>query len=78
MNAGVNTKSGIEDAVALAGGQAVLARQLGVTIQALGPWVKRGWVPTQRALQIESMYGVPRVRLLKPELAALLPDAATN
>lgn len=64
--------SGIEDAIVAAGGRNPLAQQLGVTVQALCQWVQRGWVPAQRALEIERLYGVPRARLLKPELAALL------
>lgn len=67
--------TGIEDVVTRAGGRGALAQRIGVTNQALGQWLQRGWVPAARALELEAIYGVPRVRLLKPTLAALLPDA---
>jgi len=64
--------SGIDEAIVAAGGRSPLAQQLGVTVQALCQWAKRGWVPPMRAMEIEQLYGVPRARLLKPSLAALL------
>jgi len=67
--------SGIKTAIALAGGGQQLATVLGVSHQSVYQWVKRGWVPTQRAIQIEEEYGVPRRELLKPELAALVANA---
>jgi DNA-binding transcriptional regulator YdaS (Cro superfamily) len=64
--------TGIKKAIELAGGANALATKLGVTHQAVYTWVQRGWVPAQRALQIEDAYDVPRGDLFKPELAALL------
>ena len=64
--------TGIKKAIDLAGGANALAAKLGVTHQAIYTWVRRGWVPAQRALQIEIIYDVPRGDLFKPELAALL------
>ena len=64
--------TGIKKAIELAGGANALATKLGVTHQAVYTWVQRGWVPAQRALQIEDIYDVPRGNLFKPELAALL------
>lgn len=58
--------SGISEAVVAAGNQSELARQLGVTAQAVGQWVKRGWAPTSRIVEIETLYGIPRVRLINP------------
>ena len=64
--------TGIKKAIEMAGGANALATKLGVTHQAIYTWVRRGWVPAQRALQIEIIYDVPRGDLFKPELAALL------
>jgi DNA-binding transcriptional regulator YdaS (Cro superfamily) len=63
--------TGIKRAVDLAGGASLLAHKLGVTHQAVYVWLRKGWVPPQRALEIEKMFDIPRVELFKPELAAL-------
>lgn len=64
--------TGIKKAIELAGGANALATKLGVTHQAVYTWVQRGWVPAQRAIEIEKIFDVPRGDLFKPELAALL------
>ena len=64
--------TGIKKAVDLAGGANQLALKLDVTHQAIYVWLRKGWVPSQRALQIEHLFDIPRVELFKPELAALL------
>jgi DNA-binding transcriptional regulator YdaS (Cro superfamily) len=64
--------TGIKKAVDLAGGANALAHKLGVTHQAIYVWMRKGWVPAQRALEIEHLFDIPRVELFKPELAALL------
>jgi len=64
--------TGIKKAVNLAGGANQLALKLDVTHQAIYVWLRKGWVPSQRALQIEHMFDIPRAELFKPELAALL------
>jgi DNA-binding transcriptional regulator YdaS (Cro superfamily) len=70
--------TGIKLAIDLAGGACALAHNLGVTHQAVYTWAKRGWVPMQRALQIETEYGVSRAQLLKPELVAVFTARAAN
>lgn len=67
--------SGIDKAVSAAGGRSELADTLGVSVQAIYLWVKRGWVPPARAIELEQRYGIPRVDLVKPSLAALLATA---
>lgn len=66
--------TGIEAAIDKAGSRRIFARNLTppVTIQAVGQWVKRGWVPPARALEIERLYGVDRAYLVKPDLVALV------
>ena len=66
----------IERAIERAGGRTAFAKTLGVTVQAVCQWVKRGWVPPARALEIEDLYSVPRVELMKPALRAIIQAAA--
>ncbi len=63
--------TGIEKAIELAGGASPLATKLGVSHQAVYVWLRKGWVPAHRALEIEKLFDIPRVELFKPELAAL-------
>ena len=62
----------IERAIGRAGSRAVFADALGVTVQAVCQWVRRGWVPTARALEIEKLYAVPRADMMKPALRAIM------
>ena len=66
--------SGIDLAIATAGGAAALAKVLNVTHQAVYLWGKRGWVPSVRALQIEELFSVPRIALVNPRLVPLIVD----
>jgi DNA-binding transcriptional regulator YdaS (Cro superfamily) len=66
------SSSGITDAVRLAGTQDLLAAKLGVTQQAVSIWLRRGWVPLRRAMEIETLLGVPRARLINPRIADLV------
>lgn len=45
--------------------QSELAAALGVTKQAISLWIKRGYVPTSRALQVHEVTGIPLKVLLK-------------
>lgn len=60
--------SGIRRAVDVAGGAATMARELGVSGQAVGIWLRQGHVPLRRAMEIENLYGVPRVELLSDKM----------
>lgn len=66
--------TGVEKAIAQAGGRRAFADSLNppVSVQAVCQWVRRGWVPPARALEIERRYGVDRAYLVKPELVALV------
>jgi hypothetical protein len=70
--------SGIETAIAKAGNRRAFADSLNppVTVQAVCQWVKRGWVPPARALEIEKRYGVDRAYLVKPDLVELVGQPA--
>ncbi|WP_442951832.1 Cro/CI family transcriptional regulator [Oryzomicrobium sp.] len=64
--------SGIKQAIESAGGQVALAEALGVSQQAISGWLLRGYVPTGRVVEIETLYGVPRARLINPRFLALV------
>jgi DNA-binding transcriptional regulator YdaS (Cro superfamily) len=63
--------TGIQKAIDIVGGANALAAKLGVSHQAVYVWLRKGWVPAQRAIEIEKLFDIPRVELFKPELAAL-------
>ena len=63
--------TGIQKAIDMAGGANALAAKLGVSHQAVYVWLRKGWVPAHRALEIEKLFDIPRVELFKPELTAL-------
>jgi len=68
-------QTGIDKAVRSAGGAASLAAKLGVSHQAVYQWIQNGWVPLERAMQLEKLYDIPRAELLSPRLAALVEPA---
>lgn len=61
-------RTGIDEAVYRTGSQTALAERLGCTSQNVSHWVLRGWAPLERAIQIEEALGIPRRRLIDPEL----------
>lgn len=62
--------------IAQAGGSQIdLARTLGVTQAAVSKWVMRGWVPLDRAREIEALYGVARTQVANPKVVDALTDA---
>lgn len=67
--------TGFYKAVEKAGSVAKLAARLGVKRQACYDWLKRGWAPPARAIQIEELYGVPRASLMDPRLLTQLSGA---
>jgi DNA-binding transcriptional regulator YdaS (Cro superfamily) len=61
-------QTGLARAVSAAGSISALARKLGVAHQVANRWVRRGYVPAARAIEIEVLYGVPAKELVKPSL----------
>ena len=59
----------VNTAIAKAGGIFAFCRALGVSHQAVYSWKKCGWVPIERAVEIERLYGVPAGRLVKPSIS---------
>ena len=70
--------TGLYKAVEKAGSVPKLADALGVSRQAVYDWLKRGWAPTARAIQIEALYGVDRGGLMDPHLQAVLTGTANE
>jgi DNA-binding transcriptional regulator YdaS (Cro superfamily) len=68
--------SGIRRAVDEAGGVNQLAEAIGVTHQAVYQWLGRGWVPLDRAAEIETQFGVPRSELANPRIVSALLDGS--
>jgi transposase-like protein len=58
----------MERVVKAAGSISALARRLDVAHQVCNRWVKRGYFPAARALEVEVHYGVPARELVKPSL----------
>jgi len=63
--------TGIDRAIEAAGGATALAKLLKVSHQVVYFWQRRGWVPSERALQIEARLKVPRAKLVNAKLAKL-------
>lgn len=57
----------IKKAVKIAGGQAELARKVGVRQPAVHRWIKAKTVPAKRVLQVEKITGISRYKL-NPEI----------
>lgn len=66
--------SGVLHAIVKAGGFSQLARDVGVTYQAVQQWHSQGYVPLTRVTELEALYGVPRNELMNPKYAAALAD----
>lgn len=68
--------TGVEAAISKAGTRRDFALSLDppISVQAVCQWVRRGWVPPARAMQIERLYGIDRAHLVKPELVALVGE----
>jgi hypothetical protein len=69
--------SGIDRAIAAAGSQAKIAADLGVKQQAVSIWKAKGFAPVKRAVEMEHLYGVPRVSMVSPKLLSVL-DSVNN
>lgn len=62
----------LETAVKKLGGARKLAAKLKVSHQIVYVWAERGWAPVKRAAQIERLTGIPKSKLINPQLAKLL------
>lgn len=55
-----------QKAVSAAGGSAVIAREIGISIAAITLWKRRG-IPAQRVLDVERLTGISR-HTLRPDV----------
>jgi len=62
----------INRAIAKGGGIVRFAKSMGVSHQAIYAWKRRGWVPVEKAVVIEAVYGIPRDDLMSPGLVRAL------
>ena len=76
MNTPISGATGIGRAIIAIGGQSELARQLGVTQQAINQWYRRGLVPTGRAADVHKLTGVPISELIPRETIIAILDLA--
>lgn len=66
--------TGIAEAIAQTGSMSNLAKELGVTYQAIQLWQRQGYVPIRRVTEMEARYGIARERLVHPRyLESLTP-----
>lgn len=68
----------LRSAIETGGGIKPFSASLGVTHQAVYAWCSKGWVPFERAVEIERLTGAPRAQLIKPSLARALGIADQN
>jgi DNA-binding transcriptional regulator YdaS (Cro superfamily) len=68
--------TGIEQAIYNAGSQAKLAAILGCSQQNVGFWLKQGYCPPERIIEVEQATGVGRAQLINPKLLDLLTPAS--
>lgn len=68
----MSQKSGLYEAILAAGSQAKLADLMGCSQQNVAFWLKKGYCPIERVIEIEQATGVPRARLVSPLLLDLL------
>jgi hypothetical protein len=65
-------------AIERGGGIVRFAKSMNVTHQAVYNWRKRGWVPPERSLIIETIFGVERSRLMDPNLVRAVSTPAAH
>lgn len=61
-------KAAIETVISRAGGIVALSRAFSCSHQAITLMRKKGYMPPARALQAEQLTGVPRAKLMQPDL----------
>ena len=55
-------------AIERAGGIMRFTKAMGISHQAIYGWRNRGWVPLERALAIEAIFGIDRKQLMNPDI----------
>lgn len=66
----------IDRAIERGGGIVRFSAGMGVTHQAIYSWKRRGWMPLDKALIVEHMFGIPRAETVNPDIAKALQPSA--
>ena len=65
-------------AIERGGGILKFCEKMKVTHQAVYSWKSRGWVPPERAVALEAVFGIPRTDLMNPDLVRVISAPASN
>lgn len=65
-------------AIERGGGIIKFCKKMKVTHQAVYNWKARGWVPPERAVAIEAVFGIPRTDMMNPDLVRAIHAPASN
>lgn len=66
-----NNEAGVKKAIAACGGRGGMAERFGVSRQAVQEYIRQGYLPPSRALDIHQTFDIPLSELVKPSLADL-------
>jgi hypothetical protein len=64
-------------AIERGGGIIKFCQKMKVTHQAVYSWKARGWVPPERAVAIEVVFGIPRTDMMNPDLVRAISAPAS-
>lgn len=68
--------TGIEQAIHAVGSQKQLAELLGCSQQNVSFWLRQGYCPPERVVEVEQATGIDRALLVNPKLLDLLTPAS--
>lgn len=72
QNALDKQRENIKALIIKAGSQKAIGTQLGISQAAVSKWLVRGYVPLDRAAELEALYGVKREHLINPRVTQAL------
>jgi len=70
-------QTALRSAIDAGGGIVTFSEAMGVTHQAVYNWKGQGWVPLERATDIQRIWGIPFTALVKPSVARALDMTTT-
>jgi hypothetical protein len=65
-------------AIERGGGILKFCEKMKVTHQAVYSWKSRGWVPPERAVALEAVFGIPRTDMMNPDLVRVISAPASD
>jgi hypothetical protein len=65
-------------AIERGGGIIKFCLKMKVTHQAVYSWKSRGWVPPERAVALEAVFGIPRTDMMNPDLVRAISAPASD